>query len=183
MCARRTSVEACLLGAFFVEGGCKLERQKQGRKLDSPAESKGKSERGFALLSVLIAVLIMGTMVTVAVPKFTAALASANTTKIQADLAAIDTAIALYSIDKGTLPTTIGQLRDYLENADKIKPPTGKCNVNGATVAVPGTEYSIANNDGSMQARLGNYSAYDFGSKSGSTTNSTGGTDSSGAKP
>ena len=58
-------------------------------------KKKGDSQRGFTLISVLIAVLIMGVMATVAVPKFTAALAAANTTKIQSDLAAIDTSIAL----------------------------------------------------------------------------------------
>jgi len=156
-----------------TEGKVKKDHQELQEVQARREAARSEKERGFTLLGVLIAVLIMGTMATVAVPRFTAALASANTTKIQADLAAIDTAVALYSIDKGTLPTTVSQLQDYLENSADIKPPTGKCNVNGATIDVPGTEYSLAANNGSMQARLGNYNVYDFARKSASTAGSS----------
>lgn len=129
-------------------------------------QKKGDSQRGFTLISVLIAVLIMGVMATVAVPKFTAALAAANTTKIQSDLAAIDTSIALYRIDKGVSPTKMEELKDYLENYDKVKPPEGECNIRGERADVPTGGYSIsANTEGRMQAHLGQYTIYDFGGK------------------
>ena len=133
---------------------------------------QAERERGFTILGVLIAVLIMGTMAAVAVPKFSGAMAAANTSRIQADLAAIDTAIALYSIDKGVEPTALNQLGDYLENSGKIKPPTGKCNIDGKIEAVPGTEYSISDDKegAGMQAHLGKYTIYDFGTKSDSKT-------------
>ncbi len=121
-------------------------------------------QRGFSILAVLIAVLIVGTMATVAVPRFNAALAATNTTKIKADLAAIDTCIALYTIDNGKEPTTMENIKAYLEDYDNVKPPTGKCNVNGEMVDVPGKEYSISNkNSDRMRAHLGDNIVYDFG--------------------
>ncbi len=129
-------------------------------------KKKEYSQSGFTLISVLIAVLIMGVMATVAVPKFTAALAAANTTKIQSDLAAIDTSIALYRIDKGVSPTKMEDLKDYLENYDKVQPPEGECNVQGERKDIPTGGYSIsANTEGRMQAHLGQYTIYDFGGK------------------
>jgi len=131
-------------------------------------ERQARGERGFTLLGVLIAVLIMGTMATVAVPRFTAALAAANTAKIQADLTAIDTAIALYRIDKGVAPTKVEELENYLENYEQIKPPTGECNINGEVKEVPGSAYSISTKKtGRAQAYLGDCTVYDFGGKKG----------------
>ena len=125
-------------------------------------------QRGFALLNVLIAVLILGTIATVAVPKFNAAMSAANTTKIQSDLAAIDTSIALYSIDKGAMPQKMSDLANYLENYDKITPPAGNCNIKGERAAVPAGGYSLVKGtDGNMHAQLGTYTIYDFGSKGG----------------
>lgn len=139
--------------------------------MERSERGKGEGERGFTLLGVLIAVLIMGTMAAVAVPKFTAALAAANTTKIQADLSAIDTAIALYSIDRGKVPTELKQLDDYLENREKIKPPAGNCNIQGKMEEVPSTEYTILDDKkgSGMQAHLGTYTIYDFGSRNGAS--------------
>ena len=146
---------------------CMRERRVQSN-MEKQHESRAAKEQGFTLLGVLIAVLIMGTMATVAVPKFTAAIAAGNTTKIQADMAAIDTAIALYSIDQGTVPTTMSQLDNYLEHRENIKPPTGNCNINGTVQPVPAEEYNILDDKtgSGMQAHLGKYTIYDFGSKS-----------------
>jgi general secretion pathway protein G len=140
--------------AYYLKG--------QGRK----CRCKEDSQRGFTLLGVLIAVLIMGTMATVAIPKFTSALAAANTAKIQADLATIDTAIALYKIDKGTSPTDMANLQDYLENYEQVKPPTGECNIKGKRETISDVEYKIAApKDGRAHAELDSHPVYDFGGK------------------
>ena len=122
---------------------------------------------------VLIAVLIMGTMAAVAVPKFTSALATANTTKIQSDLAAIDTSIALYNIDKGSWPSKMSDLASYLDNYEKVTPPTGKCNINGNVENVPGSVYEIKLKDGAMRAFLGEHTIYDFGGKGSASSSSS----------
>jgi general secretion pathway protein G len=151
----------------------KVEKEKRekalsdlGRKERRKPGAEGERERGFALLNVLIAVLIMGTIAAVAVPRFNAAISAANTTKIQSDLAAIDTSIALYRIDKGTVPTKMSDLANYLENYNKIEPPTGKCNINGVISDVPTGGYTISAGADGMQAHLGNYTVYDFGGRS-----------------
>ena len=94
MCARRADTADCPSGVFLRERSVQSKMEEMNAK-------QAERERGFTILGVLIAVLIMGTMAAVAVPKFSGAMAAANTSRIQADLAAIDTAIALYSIDKG----------------------------------------------------------------------------------
>lgn len=125
-----------------------------------------EGQRGFTLLGVLIAVLIVGLMASMAVPKFSAALSAANTAKIQSDLSTIDSSIALYRIDKGNAPASLEDLENYLENYEQIKPPTGECNINGDTVDVPAKAYTISPNEsGRMQAHLGKYTLYDFGGK------------------
>ena len=57
------------------------------------------NEAGFTLIGMLIAVGIVAILAMIAVPKFTSAIASANTAKIQSDLSTIDTAIAVYEIE------------------------------------------------------------------------------------
>ena len=150
--------------------------QRLNRALRSEGRMAGERQGGFALLNVLIAVLIMGTIAAVAVPKFNAAIAAANTAKIQADLAAIDTSIALYSIDKGTQPSQMSDLESYLENYDKLAPPEGKCNINGTAADVPDEGYGLSEStDGSMHACLGEYTIYDFGSKKKNQASGSGG--------
>jgi len=159
--AKMETTKAKLRDAYRrLKRDCGIMRRSTARK----EAGGGERQQGFSMLAVLIAVLIVGTMATVAVPRFNAALATANTTKIKADLSAIDTAIALYSIDKGKEPDTMDNLKDYLEDYQNIKPPTGKCNVKGAVTDVPGTAYSISKEKSErMQAHLGENTVYDFG--------------------
>ena len=51
------------------------------------------NQRGFATLEVILMVMVIGILASIAVPRFSNVTASANTAKIQADLATIDTAI------------------------------------------------------------------------------------------
>ena len=100
------------------------------------------NEAGFTLIGMLIAVGIVAILAMIAVPKFTSAIASANTARIQADLSTINTAVSLYEVENGEYPTEISQLGDYLQDT-KIKPPTGKCYLNGGAKAIPEGGYGI----------------------------------------
>ena len=64
-------------------------------------------QAGFSLLGVLIAVMIIGIMATMAVPRFSSMLVTANTAKIQSDLNTLDAAIAVYQLEKGTVPSVL----------------------------------------------------------------------------
>ena len=75
-----------------------------------------QNEAGFTLIGMLIAVGIVAILAMIAVPKFTSAIASANTAKIQSDLSTLDTAIALYEIDNGKPPTGIADLKSELSS-------------------------------------------------------------------
>lgn len=101
-----------------------------------------QNEAGFTLIGMLIAVGIVAILAMIAVPKFTSAIASANTAKIQSDLSTLNTAIAVYEIDNGTAPTDIKDLADYLQDTN-IKPPSGKCYVEGNLADVGAAAYTI----------------------------------------
>lgn len=101
-----------------------------------------QNEAGFTLIGMLIAVGIVAILALIAVPKFTSAIASANTARIQSDLSTLNTAIAVYEIDNGKAPKEISDLKDYLQSTD-IKPPTGDCYVNGESVKLEAAAYTI----------------------------------------
>lgn len=101
-----------------------------------------QNEAGFTLIGILIAVGIVAILAMIAVPKFTSAIASANTAKIQSDLSTLNTAIAVYEIDNGKAPTDIKDLADYLQDTN-IKPPSGKCYVEGNLADVGAAAYTI----------------------------------------
>ena len=58
-----------------------------------------KSQRGFTLLEMLIVISIVGVLAVVAVPRFTNAIALANTARIQSDLQVLNAAIVMYQTD------------------------------------------------------------------------------------
>ncbi len=101
-----------------------------------------QNEAGFTLIGMLIAVGIVAILAMIAVPKFTSAIASANTAKIQSDLSTLNTAIAVYEIDNGKAPKEISDLTDYLQDTN-IKPPSGQCYVNGESVEIKANAYVI----------------------------------------
>ena len=104
---------------------------------------KRRCQRGFATLEVILMIMVIGILASIAVPRFTAVTTSANTAKIQADLATIDTAIAIYKMEKGEDPKTFpDDLKDYLQDASKIKPPTGKAYIGGKAMEISG-DYGI----------------------------------------
>lgn len=131
-----------------------------------------QNEAGFTLIGMLIAVGIVAILALIAVPKFTSAIASANTARIQSDLSTLNTAIAVYEIDNGKAPKEISDLKDYLQSTD-IKPPTGQCYVNGKSVKLEAAAYTI---DTDNRQALCNGNAIGAFTKEKKTADNSGGT-------
>ena len=128
-------------------------------------------QKGFATLEVILMVVVIAILASIAVPRFANISAKANTAKIQADLSTIDTAIAVYQLEKGEDPADITNNlvnNGYLQA--EPKPPSGKCYyVDTSTTPelkdVPGDgSYSIKAKDGNVEAHaeLGGKKASDF---------------------
>ncbi len=103
------------------------------------------NQRGFATLEVILMVMVIGILASIAVPRFTSVTEAANTAKIQSDLSTLDTAIAIYTMEKGT-PTeapTLKTLSPYLKDAENIKPPTGSALISGSSKEIKGTDYEF----------------------------------------
>ena len=139
-------------------------------------------QKGFATLEVILMVMVIGILASIAVPRLSAMTTAANTAKIQADLSTIDTAVAIYIMEKGTkatAPTTVSDLSDYLQDADNIKPPTGKAYINGTAKGIQATAYAIGKAEGEddYRATLDGHKAGEFTTKekSGSSGGSGGG--------
>ena len=89
---------------------------------------KGLGQQGFTMLEVLITVTILGILATFAVPRFANATTLANTAKVASDLQTLDAAIAIYEMENGKPPGELSDLADYINDAESLKPPKGKCN-------------------------------------------------------
>ena len=93
-----------------------------------------REQGGFSLLGVLIAVAIVAVMASMAVPRFAATIATANTTKVQSDLATLDAAIAVYQLENGKDPRNVSDLKEYISDISKLKPPHGDCKLSDGKV-------------------------------------------------
>lgn len=138
-----------------------------------------QNQAGFSLLGVLIAVMIIGIVAAMAVPRLTSAITTANTSKIKADLSTLDTAIGVYEAEHGSEPSQLTDLAEYVPDvkSDKLKPPTGKYwDVNGKANDIPAM-YSLSTAT-PKRAVCGNLTVGDFGvrkAETASTPASTGG--------
>ena len=132
-------------------------------------------QKGFATLEVILMVVVIGILASIAVPRFSEVSAKANTAKIQADLSTIDTAIAVYQLEKGEDPSGIADLvtAGYLQA--EPKPPKGYAYVNGekSTEKFSAENYTFVakNNNVEAHAELDGNKASDFSL----TQNSSGG--------
>ena len=107
------------------------------------------NQKGFATLEIILMVMVVGILATMAVPQFEKITAAANTSKVQSDLAAINTAVAVYQMEKGTTPSysdLTANNATYFENGAP-QPPTGKIYINGEITDIGSTGYNI-NGDG-----------------------------------
>ena len=148
--------QGAMAGAFEErdESRCRSGR-KRGQSL---------GEEGFTLLEMLLVICIIGVLAAVAVPKFSQSMALANTSKIQADLSTLNTAVALYRAERGVDPTKLEQLGDYIVDIKSLKPPSGSYFLRDETDAQPaGTSYALQKVDNEMQATLDNHPLQAFG--------------------
>nr|WP_325190166.1 type II secretion system protein [uncultured Selenomonas sp.] len=121
-----------------------------------------RGEGGFSLLSTLLAVMIVAVLLTIAVPRFSSAIATANTVKVQADLTALDTAIVLYQTEKGKAPEKIDDLSAYVTDVKNLKPPSGKARAGGEELSLEGASYAIEKKDGVYRATCTGRTAEEF---------------------
>ena len=117
-----------------------------------------RAEEGFTLLEMMIVIAIIGVFAVIAVPKFEGAMARANTAKIQMDLRTIDTAAVMYHAQTGGDADSLDKLDQYIEDPQNLKPPSGKCYIDGKLVDVPAGAYSVS----SGKAMLGSYDSHSF---------------------
>lgn len=68
--------------------------------------------RGFTLIELLIVMAIIGTLLSIAVPRYFYALAHARETVLHQDLAILREAIDKYYADRGEYPDTLAALAD-----------------------------------------------------------------------
>ena len=81
-----------------------------------------KAQKGFTLIEVVAAAALLGLMVTMAMPSLNAANAKVKDSRLKADLATVDQAIQLYTIDNGSVPKALSDLApDYITKVDNIK--------------------------------------------------------------
>lgn len=133
-------------------------------------------QKGFATLEVILMVMVIGILASIAVPRFTNVTTAANTAKIQSDLSTIDTAIAIYTMEKGTTAAPSlganGTLKDYIQDIANVKPPAGNAYINGTSTAIKAATYEITNKGTGTavdyRATLDGYTAGEFTNKSSS---------------
>lgn len=128
------------------------------------------NQKGFATLEIILAVTIIGILATIAVPRFTDVTAKANTAKIQADLSTIDSAIAIYEMEKGDSPAQLSDLKNYVQDIENLKPPAGNAFTGNSTATkITSTSYEITEKTvgdvTSKRATLDGKTAGEFGKK------------------
>ena len=124
-----------------------------------------RNQRGFSLLSTLLAVMILAVILSIAVPRFSSALATANTVKVQADLTALDTAIVLYQTAKGQNPASINDLTDYVTDVKNLRPPSGNVRVGEQEISMEGKTYQIEKKGDVIRATCDGKTAEEFHAK------------------
>ena len=121
-----------------------------------------RGERGFSLLSTLLAVMILAVILAIAVPRFSSALATANTVKVQADLTALDTAIVLYQTAKGKDPAGVDDLKDYVTDLKHLKPPAGTIRAGAQELSTENVSYQVEKKDGVWRATCAGRTAEEY---------------------
>ena len=122
------------------------------------------NQKGFATLEVILMVTVIGILAAVAVPRFTDVTAKANTAKIQADLSTLDSAIAIYYMEKGVYPSQLSDLKDYVQDIGNLKPPTGTACV-GSSEATKITKTAYDLNEDKSRAVLDGKTSGEYGKK------------------
>lgn len=127
-------------------------------------------QKGFSLLELLIVCCIVALLAGMAVPKVSQIMASSRSARIAADLTTLDAAIVMYQTDKGTNPTEVSELSDYVSDAEKLAPPKGKCMLrDDKIIEITSEKYDIGiakdasgNATSEYRAQCGGHTAGDF---------------------
>lgn len=81
-----------------------------------------RNKKGFTLIEIVVAVALIGILLSIVMPSFDKAGERTRNSKLTADLKALDTAIGLYKLDNGSLPEDLGKLRpEYITGKDEFK--------------------------------------------------------------
>lgn len=103
-----------------------------------------KNQKGFTLIELLVVISIIGVLAAVAVPKFMDSTAVARTAKVQADLAAIDSVINLYSVSHAGVLPTVDQAALLMNGGVMPQAPAGKYKIDGAIITIAtAADYTI----------------------------------------
>lgn len=129
-----------------------------------------RDEKGFTLIEMMIVVAIIAILSAVAIPKFNESLALTNTTRVQADLQSLDTAIAMYRLQTGKYPNDLSDLDDYIDVAS-VQAPTGDVYIDGVLTSNNDNENYTLSSDKQNAVFMGKLRT-DFSQKA--TTNSEG---------
>ena len=124
-----------------------------------------RRQQGFSLLSTLLAVMILAVILSIAVPRFSAVMVTANTVKVQADLTALDTAIVLYQTAKGKNPENIDSLAEYVTDLKNLKPPSGKVRIGDKEESMENKSYAIEDKGKGLRATCAGHTAEEFRAK------------------
>lgn len=122
-----------------------------------------KDENGFTLIEMMIVVAIIAILTAVAIPKFNESLAITNTTRVQADLQSLDTAIAMYQLQNGRLPNDLADLDEYID-IDNVEAPSGDIYIDGVLTTNSGDEKYTLTSDKHNASFMGK-TRTDFGKK------------------
>lgn len=116
------------------------------------------------MIELIVVISIIGVLAAIAVPKFMHVREMANTAKIQMDLSTINAAIAMYQTERGKYPKNVeSDLKDYIVDAEKLKPPTGTYLLkDGKTGEVTTQRYAISAD--TKEATLDGHTLAEFGS-------------------
>lgn len=97
------------------------------------------------MLEMLIVISIAGVLAAVAVPRFTGAIALANTARVQSDLQVLNAAIVLYQAETGAYPSAVADLSEYVTDIGSVRPPKGQCRLrSGDAIEITDTSYALA---------------------------------------
>lgn len=121
---------------------------------------KRMNQKGFTLVELMVVIAILGVLAAIAIPKFSESTAAANTAKIKADMRTIQSAVMMaQSAGKSdTEITTDKAYKDYLNDADNLKAPTGKyinASTGKATDIPDNASYAVTKNTTSGEFEVG----------------------------